>query len=281
MEPSSTEKRPFSATEDDYSIGLNTPQRTPKRPRTEDSWTKYAPTNTFVGSTAHTYLAGPRYTPPSSAESTEIISMPLKLKIPEHLPNEQEQRQAAVRNAAARRWAQSGKLQRSEPDQKEIRAAYNLKLMRHYPAFTSTPSTSVPKQSPPTDTTISEDFIKPMIQKSSRVTGLLNSFPCLSIPANPPLSFYQRGMVGVDFYNLNLNREVTMSNHATRLAWQSFASQDRPSREVMVESALPTDDMEKENAGLPNNLPEWKKSRTSVFARENNRGLDKKSHIRK
>lgn len=237
MAPSSTEKRPFSATDDDYSIGLKTPQLTPKRPRMENSWATNAPSNTFVGSTAHTYLAGPRYTPPSSAESTEIISMPLKLKIPEHSPNEREQRQEAVRKAAARRWAQSGKLQRSEPDQKEIRAAYTLKLMRHYPSSTSTPSTSAPKQSPPTGTTTSDDFIKPVIQKSSRVTGLLNSFPCLSIPANPPLSFYQRGMVGVDFYNLNVNREITTSNDATRLAWQSFASQDRPTREIMVESA--------------------------------------------
>ncbi|PVI06185.1 hypothetical protein DM02DRAFT_504936, partial [Periconia macrospinosa] len=192
-------------------------------------------------------------------------TMSLKLKIPEQHPSESEKRQIAVRKAAAKRWEESGKLQRPELGQKEVKAAYNLKLLRHYPDPTRDTGASV---SMPTSPTPHDNIVKPVIHKSPRVANLLKSFPALTNPVVRPEVSYYSGTVDFDQQNLQRNQKFTESMEAKKLAWLSFAQPDRPRREVMVESALATDDLKKEHMGLPNQLPAWKKFRTSEYARE-------------
>ncbi|KAF2687422.1 hypothetical protein K458DRAFT_247697, partial [Lentithecium fluviatile CBS 122367] len=188
--------------------------------------------------------------PTATARPTPKKTVSLKLTIPKHEPDVKEKRQLASRKGAAKKWIP--KLQNAFPDDKEIKKAYNLKLMRHYPA-NPTPAQPIPDQR------------SPVIQESPRVTKLLKSFPALDIPATPPKTPLEVNREKRNLLRLAGNQMNTQSREAIKLAWESFAKPDYPKREVMVESALPVEDLEKEHLGRPNRLPEWKKHKTSKF----------------
>jgi hypothetical protein len=203
-------------------------------------------------------------TPPSSAPRP---TMSLRLTIPQPELNKEDQRKFAIRRVAAERW--KSKLQRPFPLGREIREAYKLKLMRHY----TNPSTpSMP------------DFIKPRIDHSPRVTGLLKQFPLLNTsntgprgpalgaaPALPPTTV-QILKTEQDYMQLTANKSITRSEDAQRLAWKNFSATESDridrGREAMMESGLVVDDLVKEDRGLKNGLPEWKKLHTGKFAAE-------------
>jgi hypothetical protein len=216
-----------------------------------------------------------------------IQTISLCLRTPKSpVPTAHERRQLAARKGAAKRWVP--KLQDPFPKQSEIKKAYPYKLMRHYPAapapvvapsFGNTPpaSTASPSESSnpalssaPVTQTPADNFIKPVIQKSARVTKLLKAFPSLAIPKVSQEPTYELAKKEHDekitlFGNMN----TTGSKEAHRLAWQAFAKPDRNgNRELMVESALELEDLEKEHAGIPNNLPSWKKWNTSKYLQE-------------
>ncbi|CAI6340317.1 unnamed protein product [Periconia digitata] len=271
-------KRPTPVYTDDElsSTGLPSYHST-KRPRL-DSY----PTNTFSNPSSSSrsdidsgYFSGSLATPSPSANTTNNRKVSLKLIIPDHVLTRTEKRQLAVRRTAAIKWERSGKLQRPEPDQKEISSSYNLKLMRHYPAADADPSES-------THTASQDCFVKPIIQKSSRVTNLLANYPYGTVPTKHPDASSSRGsLVGGGIQDLQRNRQITENTLGTQLAWRSFSWPDRGEREIMVESALGTDDLEREIRGLPNSLPEWKKFKTSQFAKQklkNLRTVDDRRH---
>jgi hypothetical protein len=206
-------------------------------------------------------------TPPQSSKGPETLS--LRLMIPKNAPSKQEQRTLAIRRASAQRW--QTKLQRPFPLQSEIKQAYNLKLMRHYPN---------------TLTTIEPNFVKPRIDTSARVDRLLRRFPLPTIRAvnqndqlnavHPvyyykALSFLAHDVREAELSNITLqtNRAITASEYAQRLAWKNFSTQERNridrGREAMLQSGLHTDDLDLEVLGRANKLPEWRKEYTSRF----------------
>ncbi|KAF9697205.1 hypothetical protein EKO04_004809 [Ascochyta lentis] len=212
-------------------------------------------------------------TPPASAKGT--ATMALKLIIPQEEPGQEQQKKASRHRADAERW--KPKLQRPFPRKTEIKQAYALKLMRQYP---NTPGE------------IETNFFKPKIERSPRVSRLLQQFPlvdtnqpvrskearlpnsCTPIDLAKPLSSRLEELIEARNMHTGLqaNIHITESEHAQRLAWQAFSrtEQDRidRGREAMMESGLPTDDLEREYFGQWNTLPDWKKSNTGRFARE-------------
>ncbi|KAH8732566.1 hypothetical protein GQ44DRAFT_602310 [Phaeosphaeriaceae sp. PMI808] len=204
-------------------------------------------------------------TPPPSAPAPKTMS--LKLTIPQKELSANERRALAIRKYAAERWIP--KLQRDFPQAKEMKDAYNMKLMRHYP---DPSSSSVP------------NFIKPRIDTSPRVLDLLKRFPYPLVapdgskpPARgfPPLKMPTAMEVlkaEEDYANLRRNKKITASDEAQHLAWENFASPERGrkdrGREAMVESGLEYEELVKENQGLENKLPEWKKRFTGKYAQE-------------
>jgi hypothetical protein len=198
------------------------------------------------------------YTPPTSAPP-ETIS--LRLTIPHDKPTKENHRTLAIRRAAAERW--KPKLQKPFPKGKEISNAYKPKPLRY-----SEPN-----------------FIKPRIDVSPRVTGLLKRFPEVDTSASSPRSS-AAGFVPVgqpspiqvlqteeDYMRLRQNKLITRSEQAQQLAWQSFSATEKDridrGREAMLESGLVVDDLIKEDKGLRNGLPEWRKMRTGRFAEKN------------
>jgi hypothetical protein len=218
-----------------------------------------------------------------------IQTISLRLRTPKTpVPTAHERRQLAARKGAAKRWVP--KLQDPFPRQSEIKKAYPYKLMRHYPAapasvvapsFGNTPPASTVSPSESSKSALSsapaaqasaDNFIKPVIQKSARLTKLLQNFPALAIPrvsqeSNSEIELIKKE---VDERTTLLgNMNTTRFKEAQRLAWKAFAKPDcNGNREVMVESALPLEDLEKEHAGIPNNLPSWKKWNTSKYFQE-------------
>jgi hypothetical protein len=224
------------------------------------------------------YMTPPRSAPPSSGKPT----VSLALRIPEHVPDLKERRELGARKGAAKRWMP--KLQNPFPGNKEIKKAYSLKLMRHYPAAlepASLQSLGTSATAPTTSSSSSTssfasaiqvadaDFVKPVIQKSARMTKLLKTFPALSIPpaaCNPMTAQKFATREQGDLINLRDNRLATVSREVVKLAWKDFARpDDNPRKEVMLESALPQEELRKERRGIANDLPEWKKWRTSKF----------------
>ncbi|EAT84384.2 hypothetical protein SNOG_08108 [Parastagonospora nodorum SN15] len=71
---------------------------------------------------------------------------------------------------------------------------------------------------------------------------------------------------------LKMNKNITKSEAAQRLAWKSFSATERDridrGREAMMESGLIVDDLNSEQRGTKNGLPEWRKKNTGKFARE-------------
>ncbi|KZM22937.1 hypothetical protein ST47_g5934 [Ascochyta rabiei] len=225
----------------------------------------------------HLYENAPP-TPPISAEGT--ATMALKLIIPQEETGREQQRKANRHRADAERW--KPKLQRPFPRMTEVKQAYPLKLMRHYPNTSGATETN---------------FHKPRIDTSPRVSRLLEQFPMmvttqpvrskeaasLSSPFTPPdqakpLSCRREELIEACRMHAGLqtNRHITETEHAQRLAWQAFSQteQDRidRGREAMMQSGLPTDDLCREVYGQWNTLPEWKKFRTGHFAKEHGAG---------
>ena len=215
-------------------------------------------------------------TPPKSSKAVQTLS--LRLVIPHTEPTPQEQRTLATRRSCARRW--QPKLQRPFPLQSEIKQAYNLKLMRHYP---NTPTTTEP------------NFVKPRIDTSPRVNRLLKRFPLpmhrlvdrngLMNTVHPvyhyqALSTRARDVGEAEASNLSLqyNMRVTASEYAQRLAWKNFSTRERNridrGREAMLQSGLRTDDLDLEVQGRKNRLPEWRKEYTSRFL-----GGSRRNHV--
>lgn len=212
-----------------------------KRQKTTDD-------NTAALRNAADYLPSPSTS--SSVPRPETIS--LKLRIPQPpAPTKEQKRSTAARKAAATRFA--SKLQDPYPSRGEIKSAYNLKLLRDYkgPEATTIPSP-----------------IKPVIQKSARVTALLRQFPKLDTTTAPPPTIVSMKSDIQAFRTLKANRSLTNTEPAQRLAWKSFSSPVYSTYGAMLESAFPADHIEAENHGLPNDLPEWKKWKTSRFAME-------------
>lgn len=208
-------------------------------------------------------------TPPSSPLYLLSHTVRLSLDIPQKELSKDEQRTFKIRRASAERW--KSKLQRSFPSKKEIREAYSGKLMRHYGGCL----------------TIAEsNFMKPRIDRSPRVENLLRRFPLLSTNLMPAVSATaskpydsmsshtspDEDEVEKHRTLLKRNKAITRSQHAQRMAWRSFSSRERDridrGREAMMQSGLWEDDLEKEDRGKPNALPEWRKANTGFFARE-------------
>ncbi|KAF2133410.1 hypothetical protein P153DRAFT_308205 [Dothidotthia symphoricarpi CBS 119687] len=177
--------------------------------------------------------------------------MPLKITIPQKELTPKEERKLNTRVAAAARWVP--KLTRPFPARSETTKAYPLKLMRHYSGRV---------------TSTEPNFVKPRIDRSSRVEKLLHGFPTLS------MSTTGQRVGHTDFEALRANKRITKSEKGRQLAWKNFASreigrEDR-GREAMLQSGLFTDDLVRESNGQQNQLPEWRKLRTGKFARMNN-----------
>jgi hypothetical protein len=203
-------------------------------------------------------------TPQSSAP---VETMSLRLTIPKEELTKDEQRTLSIRRAAAERW--KSKLQNPFPKSKEINSAYKMKLLRHY-------RSTVPSPEP--------DFIKPRIEASPRVTKLLQKFPKMHAsnsarpppaPGFAPLEHPTPAQIlhrENDYMQLRANKNITKSEWAQRLAWQSFSATENDridrGREAMMESGLVADDLVKEDRGLRNGLPEWRKAYTGQFAKE-------------
>lgn len=102
-------------------------------------------------------------TPAPSVPSPAMIS--LKLTIPHQELTDREQSMINRHKSDAVRW--KPKLQRPYPLYSEIKRAYQLKLMRHYP------DASVPAE---------PNFRKPKIEKSLRVIRLLENCPLMYDP---------------------------------------------------------------------------------------------------
>lgn len=190
-------------------------------------------------------------TPPPSAQAPPTTS--LKLTIPQTHPTRSQQRNLTRRRADAQRW--KPKLQRPYPGRGEIKAAYPLKLMRHYPNPNTVPE---------------PDFVKPRIENSPRVNRLLEKFPLVNttIPIiHQPMS--PRALRKEADSALHSNRNATRSDAAQRLAWLAFSLPEEGrvdrGREAMMQSGLVTDDLDQEAKGERNGLPEWKKYATGRF----------------
>ncbi|KAF2633671.1 hypothetical protein BU25DRAFT_464851 [Macroventuria anomochaeta] len=182
-------------------------------------------------------------TPPASARVRG--TMALRLVIPQEQISREQQKKLSRHRADAERW--KPKLQRPYPRTTEIEKAYPFKLMRHYPDAT---------------TRIQPNFVRPSIDKSPRVSRLLEQFPLIDTAQSAREAHVE----------LQTNIHITETEHAQRLAWQSFSRTERDrvdrGREAMIQSGLFTDDLRLETVGRQNRLPEWKKPWTGRFARE-------------
>lgn len=211
-------------------------------------------------------------TPTSSVASPATIT--LKLIVPREQLTYEQQRIITRHRQDAERW--KPKLQRPYPTRSEIKAAYQLKLMRHYHNST---------------VLMEPNFEKPRIEKSLRVSHLLQHFPLTQTmhpidglhmqqslkPTTPtdsaiPLTTRMKHLKHAELTHpeLQANIHSTSSDHAQQLAWQSFSAPeqrlDDRGREAMVLSGLFSEDLLREGMGLHNGLPDWKKTRTGRFA---------------
>ncbi|KAI4711075.1 hypothetical protein J4E89_003639 [Alternaria sp. Ai002NY15] len=153
-------------------------------------------------------------TPSKTPSSPDKSTMRLKLEIPRRDISKEEERKLKIRKAAAKRWVPN--LQRPPPQLKEINAAYNNKLMRHYTDGTAAPS---------------DNIIRPPINRSARVDALLATLPLQPAQKLPkPLSQEQaehREQVRVAAL-LEPNRKITESAYAKELAKEAFSSNGKP-----------------------------------------------------
>lgn len=213
-------------------------------------------------------------TPPYSVRG--LATMTLKLIIPQSSTDREEQRKLNRHRADAERW--KSKLQRPYPKLSEIKTAYPLKLLRHYP------DANILTQ---------PNFVRPRIEESVRVSRLLKQFPLINtrhagktgdeerspsltspIDQAIPLSTRKETFKEARSAHVGLraNEHITGSEEAQRLAWQSFSVPEKGridrGREAMMLSGLVADDLKLEADGERNRLPEWRKSHTGRFAEE-------------
>lgn len=210
-------------------------------------------------------------TPPSSAVG--IATLALKLVIPTKEITSEQQRTLKRRRADAERW--KPKLQRPYPKCTEMNKAYPLKLLRHYP------DANVRAES---------NFVKPKINRSSRLSHLLQRYPLKNTTEHAEvladsmpdpttsigvaISMSARGEELKEprstHAELQHNIRITGSEHAQWLAWKSFSLPEQGrvdrGREAMVQSGLDTDDLAWEARGVQNRLPDWKRPWTGRFA---------------
>lgn len=199
-------------------------------------------------------------------------SAALKVDIPSKPPTQKEETILKQRKAAAKRW--ESKLQRPMPTASEIKAAYPLKLLRHYKG--------------PADT-LPAPIVRPAVQKSARVQGLLNSFTIQSKPSvsldMPPtgvtvtspsgpvqqstpvhVTTWYKPEISKDDINWRTNKTIIQSEFAKELAWKCFSSSDRGKpdwcRSAMMQSGLLSEELVKEHKGETNKLPHWSKYKT-------------------
>jgi hypothetical protein len=187
----------------------------------------------------------------------------IKLVIPQQEISKEESRKLKMREAAAQKW--EAKLQRPMPTQSEIQAAYPGKLLRQYPGKTTAPPKKV---------------IRPQINKSARVQGLLRALPP-PLASGPPKPYSQVQAESNEEEArraelLEPNTAITQSDLAKRLAWEAFSSNEKDratrQRECMMISGLKIDDIVRERNGKRNHLPDWRKPRTGRFARSEQEG---------
>jgi hypothetical protein len=162
----------------------------------------------------------------------------------------------------------NAKLQKPYPEPNEFTAASNLALLRHYPHTGKS-------------TNEEDSFIKPTIQKSTRVENLLKNCPIAPEPTpsgtgstlfgfnlRRPNASGAKKLIEVN-RNLALNKSITVTKKAKQKAWECFAIEEpgRANRgREYVESGLNTADFDAEDEGRPNDLPPWKKWKTNKLA---------------
>lgn len=227
---------------------------------------------TMPPSSLRLLIPGKDIPPTPSPSVAAVTTMALKLTIPQEQLTRDELAKLNRHMSDAQRW--KPKLQRPFPNNTEIRRAYPLKLLRHYPDNTTQPE---------------PDFVRPKIDNSPRVTRLLQQFPLLETKKQPlttifptpspvtpvsraiPLSTLMEDLERAEQANVELqwNKSITETDHAQQLAWLSFSlpEQDRVDRgrEAMIHSGLEEGDLQLEMQGWQNELPEWKKPRTGKF----------------
>lgn len=178
-------------------------------------------------------------------------------EIPQLEISKEQERKLKIQKAAAKRWAPN--LQRPPPQLKEINAAYNNKLMRHYTNETAAPSNT---------------FIRPSINRSARVDSLLASLPLQ--PAKASEKSYsqkqaERSEEARRAILLQQNKRITESDYVKKLAWEAFSSNDQErknhERHSMMISGLKVEEIQKERKGKDNKLPDWRKAKTGRFAK--------------
>ncbi|KAL6704346.1 hypothetical protein ACN47E_008302 [Coniothyrium glycines] len=207
-------------------------------------------------------------TPPCPPSSTPALSMRLTLQIPHpQPPSKQEQTRQKKRTASAARWTSA--LTRPYPTSREIREAYDLKLLRHYGANPAQASAALP-------------FIKPAMQKSARVEKLMRAFP-VTLPAvvspSDRLLIRRPGAAAARVHDtpstgpaqLLANQRITSSEYAQRLAWRCFATSGpgsrHDSRDAMLLSGLRSADLDTEASGrAQDQVPDWRRERMERYA---------------
>ncbi|OAG16253.1 hypothetical protein CC77DRAFT_900293, partial [Alternaria alternata] len=186
----------------------------------------------------------------------------LSLKIPGKEISKEEDKTPKTRAATAER--REPKLKRPFPKKREeIKDPNKMKLTRHYTTNDPTPLSKLP-------------VIRPPIARSIPVEKLLES---LSVP-DPTKNADDTKRIRLATQTrrderqnemLKQNKSITESDYAIRLAWSCFSSneKDRVGRERMgmMISGLEWDDLANEKKGVPNNLPEWRKTNTGRFAK--------------
>ncbi|CAN9145179.1 unnamed protein product [Alternaria alternata] len=190
----------------------------------------------------------------------------LSLEIPQKEIPKEEDKTPKTRVIAAER--REPKLKRPFPKKRQIKDSNKMKLMRHDTTNDPTPLSKLP--------IIRPSIIRPPIARSARVNKLLES---LSVP-DPTKNADGTKRIRLATQTrrderqnemLKQNKSITESDYAVRLAWSCFSSNEksRVGRErmgVMI-SGLEWDDLANEKKGVPNNLPEWRKTNTGRFAK--------------
>jgi hypothetical protein len=232
------------------------------------------PSSTMPPSSLRLLIPGKDIPPTPSSSVAAATTMALKLTIPQEQLTRDDLAKLNRHKSDAQRW--KPKLQRPYPKNTEIKRAYPLKLLRHYPDYTTPPE---------------PNFVRPKIDNSPRVTRLLQQFPLLETKKHPltttyptpspitpvshaiPLSTLKEDLEHAEQANVELqwNKSITSTDQAQQLAWLAFSlpEQDRVDRgrEAMIHSGLDVGDLQLEMQGWPNELPEWKKPRTGKFCK--------------
>jgi hypothetical protein len=200
----------------------------------------------------------------------------LSLEVPQKEIPKEEDKTPKTRVIAAER--REPKLKRPFPKKRQIKDSNKMKLMRHDTTNDPTPLSKLPIIRPPIirPPIIRPPIIRPPIARSARVNKLLES---LSVP-DPTKNADGTKRIRLATQTrrderqnemLKQNKSITESDYAVRLAWSCFSSNEKSrvgrERMGMIISSLEWDDLANEKKGVPNNLPEWRKTNTGRFAK--------------